>query len=345
MLTPRSGQAHSVVTVFTRPRCGGTTNPWFARPRPSRFGEVIYQHPLAYLIGVEGQALLRGWAGDFDEAFVKARLAEVRRLVNDPVLAEHPGVDVARGRLEDGYQRWAATYDDPRNGLFDLDEPVVHSILDEFPAGPALDAACGTGRFASHLLARGHQVTGVDSSPDMLDVARRHFPAAEFLLGSIDKLPVADDSVDVVTCGLALSHLRFLGPAMSEFARVLRPGGHVVISDVSPGLILRGSVVQALGPAGEPGLVPTFRHSTGDYLRAALLAGLHVRHYDEQFLPEEDAARDDDGEQTEASATDRPVLDLGPWADWPWSLMPLVPEAMSAGDAPMTVVWHLQLPD
>jgi SAM-dependent methyltransferase len=305
---------------------------------------VIYQHPLAYLIGVEGQALLRGWAGDFDEAFVRARLAEVRRLVNDPVLANHPGVDVARGRLDDGYRRWAATYDDPRNGLFDLDEPVVHSILDEFPAGPALDAACGTGRFASHLLARGHQVTGVDSSREMLDVARRRSPTAEFLLGSVEELPVADDSMDVVTCGLALSHLPTLGQAMSEFARVLRPGGHLVISDVSPGLILHGSVVQALGPAGEPGLVPTFRHSTGEYLRAALHAGLHVRRYEEQFLPDEDPAREADEEQKGEPAATSAELDLGPWADWPWSLMPLVPEAMKAGDAPMTVVWHLQLP-
>jgi ubiquinone/menaquinone biosynthesis C-methylase UbiE len=306
---------------------------------------VIYQHPLAYLLGVEGQALLRGWAGDFDEAFVKARLAEVRRLVDDPVLADHPGVQVARGRLDDGYQRWAATYDEPRNGLFDLDEPVVHSILDDLSPGAALDAACGTGRFASHLLSRGHRVTGVDSSPDMLDVARRRLPAAEFLLGSVEELPIADDSVDVVTCGLALAHLKGVGPAMSEFARVLRPGGHLVISDVSPGLILRGSVVQALGPAGEPGLVPTFRHSTGDYLRAALRAGLQVRHYEEQFLRDEDPAHDSDEEQTEESAADGAELDLGPWADWPWSLMPLVPEAMKAGEEPMTVVWHLQLAD
>jgi SAM-dependent methyltransferase len=179
----------------------------------------------------------------------------------------------------------------------------------------------------------------------MLDVARRRWPTAEFLLGSIEQLPVADDSVDVVTCGLALSHLPLLGPAMSEFARVLRPGGHLVVSDVSPGLILRGSVVQALGPAGEPGLVPTFRHSTGDYLRAALLAGLHVRRYEEQFLPEEDPVRDAEVGQTEAAPADHAVLDLGPWADWPWSLMPLVPGAMQAGDAPMTVVWHLHLPD
>ena len=58
---------------------------------------VIYQHPLAYLLGIEGLALLRAWAGDYDEAFVRARLAEVRRLLDDPAVADHAGVAVRRG--------------------------------------------------------------------------------------------------------------------------------------------------------------------------------------------------------------------------------------------------------
>ena len=309
------------------------------------FGAVIYQHPLAYLIGVEGQALLRGWAGDYDEDFVKARLAEVRRLIDDPVLANHPGVDVARGGLDDGYQQWAATYDEPRNGLFDLDEPIMHAILDEFPTGAALDAACGTGRLASSLVARGHHVIGVDSSPDMLAVARRRLPTAEFLLGEIENLPVPDDSFDVVTCGLALSHLSSVGTAMLEFARVLRPGGHLVISDVSAELILRGSVVHALGPDGEPGLVPTFRHSTGDHLRAALSAGLEIRAYKEPGLEDHESTLDADREPKEATGVENAGLGIGPWGDWPWSLMPLIPEAMQTGEGPPIVVWHLQLPD
>jgi hypothetical protein len=58
---------------------------------------VIYQHPLAYLLGVEKLALLRAWAGDYDEAFVRARLAEVRRLLDEPALADHPGSRCGEG--------------------------------------------------------------------------------------------------------------------------------------------------------------------------------------------------------------------------------------------------------
>jgi len=116
---------------------------------------VIYQHPLAYLLGIEGLALLRAWAGDYDEAFVTARLAEVRRLLDEPALARHAGVSVRRGDLASAYLAWSATYDQPRNTLFDSDEPVVHEILDRLPAGTALDAACGTGRYAAYLAGRG----------------------------------------------------------------------------------------------------------------------------------------------------------------------------------------------
>jgi hypothetical protein len=70
---------------------------------------VIYQHALAYLLGLEGIALLRAWGGDFDEAFVEARLAEVRALLGDERLASHPGVHVWTGDVEAGYRQWAAT--------------------------------------------------------------------------------------------------------------------------------------------------------------------------------------------------------------------------------------------
>jgi SAM-dependent methyltransferase len=291
---------------------------------------------LAYLLGLEGIALLRAWAGEYDKAFVEARLAEVRRLVDNEALANHPGVLVSRGDSATGYRQWSATYDEPRNGLFDVDEPVMHEILDGLPAGNALDAACGTGRYAEYLAARGHQVMGVDSSPDMLDRARARVPQGEFLLGDLHRLPLPDDAVDVAVSGLALAHVPALGPVMAEFARVLRPGGHLVISDAHHELVLRGSVVRALGPAGEPGLVATYRHTAVDFLRAALPAGLQVRRCEEPRGP----------------AGDRPSppspeveLEVGSWQEWPWSLMDLVPEATRAASAPSAIVWHFQLAD
>ena len=296
---------------------------------------MIYQHPLAYLLGLEGLALLRGWAGDFDREFVLERLDEVRRLLDDPVLADHPGYDVARGDARAGYRAWAPTYDDPSNGLFAVDEPAVDAILDTLPVGDALDAACGTGRFSARLAARGHRVIGVDGSPEMLDVARAKMPGVDFRVGQLDDLPLPDASVDLVLCALALSHVPDLGPVLAELARVVRPGGHVVIDDVSHELVFRGSVVKALGPNGEPGLVPAYRHTPGDYLRAALPVGLQVRRCDEPGLSTRDERRQ------EAPPPD--TIELGSWADAPWTLLALIPAAARAAwEIPAVIVWDFE---
>ena len=293
---------------------------------------MIYQHPLAYLLGLEGLALLRAWAGDFDREFVERRLAEVRRLLAADALAGHAGVMVNRGDTQTGYRQWAATYDEPRNSLFDADEPVMHEIIDALPPGRALDAACGTGRYAEYLAARGHRVTGVDASPDMLGRARTRVPAGEFLVGDLHRLPMPDSSVDIVVSGLALCHVPALAPVMAEFARVLRPGGHLVISDAHHEIVFRGSVPHALGPDNEPGVVATYRHTAGDFLRAALPAGLQVRRC----------------EEPQRWAFDLPPsppadLTVSDWNEWPWSLLELVPEAVRAAWAvPSVVVWHFQ---
>lgn len=300
---------------------------------------TIYQHPLAYLIGLEGLALLRGWAGDFDRHFVLERIEEVRRLLDDPVLAAHAGVDVVRADSNAGYRTWAATYDDQPNGLFAIDEAVIDEILDALPPGDALDAACGTGRLTTHLLERGHRVIGVDASPEMLEVARRRLTGAQLRRGDLREIPIGAEAVDLVVCGLALSHVEDLRPVMVEFARVLRPGGHVVISDAHHELVFRGSVVKALGLNGEPGLVATYRHSPGDVLRAALAAGLEVRRCEE---PRRAASFED------SSPLDpEPVAPVAPaavdWDAWPWSLLGIAPQATRAAwDTPAIIVWHFQ---
>jgi SAM-dependent methyltransferase len=297
---------------------------------------VIYEHPLAYLLGLEGVALLRGFVGEYDREFVEARIAEVRDLLADESLSD-AAVTVERVGTVDGYRMWSATYDDGRNSAFDFDEPVVKEIVDPILAGVAVDAACGTGRLSELLAARGHRVIGVDSSPDMLDRARARVPSGEFRAGDLRRLPVADASADLVVCGLALTHVPDLSPVFAEFARVLRPGGHLVISDMHPERILRGAIPTLRDPDGRPGRLPGHRHLVGDYLRAALLVGLQLRRCEEPLLnPEEPAPL--------APAAPR-APELGPWEAWPWSLAGLVPEAARAADAgiPVEIIWHFQL--
>lgn len=107
-------------------------------------------------------------------------------------------------------------------------------MLDEFPEGLVLDAACGTGRHAGYLAAAGHEVIGVDASEEMVRRARAKHPRLDFRRGELAALPVADDAVSAAVCALALSHLPELTTAVGELARVLRPGGQLVISNPHP---------------------------------------------------------------------------------------------------------------
>ena len=181
---------------------------------------MIYQHPLAYLLGLQGVALLRAYNGEYDREFTEARIAEIRVML-DRASEFGDGATVRQITATEGYDVWAEYYDG-RNDLIDLEETIIRPIIDRLPFGPALDAACGTGRHAAYLAAKGHSVIGVDGSANMLAVAKAKVPGADFCQGDLRALPVGNQEVDLVTISLALTHVPELAPVLAEFARVLR---------------------------------------------------------------------------------------------------------------------------
>ncbi|GAB4586363.1 class I SAM-dependent methyltransferase [Nocardia sp. IFM 10818] len=290
---------------------------------------MAYEHALAYVLGLEGAALLRAFAGEHDRAFTEARIAEIRKFLDDGALDE-AGVEVEHVDVAEGYGLWAAAYDSPGNPAFDYDEPLIRAVAGESPPGLAVDAACGTGRVGAMLADCGHAVLGVDRSAEMLELARKRLPQADFRLGGLDDLPVDDAAADIVTCSLALSHVPELRPVFAEFARVLRPGGHLVIADVHPEQVARTHVPTIRRADGAPGRVRSHHHRTGDYLRAALASGFRIHSCDEPPAP---------------TTTSEAATEPGPWNIWPWSLTALIPEAAQAANAgiPMMILWHMRL--
>lgn len=234
------------------------------------------------MVGVEGLALLRLLYTDASETRA-ARMAETRdlldRIERDRSSAASLGVELD---LHEGYARWSATYDRPLR-LFSIEQPPMQRRLDALPIGEVLDAACGTGRYAAHLAARGHSVIGVDQSPAMLDLARAKLPGGRFLHGELTDLPLGDRSVDAAVCALALVHVADLATAIGELARVVRPGGRIVISDVHPFLVMLGWQAQFPSDDGRA-YMRLRRHLSSDYATAALDAGLVIRGVEELVL-------------------------------------------------------------
>ncbi|WP_282697119.1 class I SAM-dependent methyltransferase [Streptomyces sp. CC208A] len=231
------------------------------------------------VLGIEGLALLRN-AVDGDEAFLRERVADIRRFVLDDSGEEKlpdGGAAVSELGAAEGYAAWSAVYDSLPSSYIEVEEPVVGRILDGLAPGVALDAACGTGRQTRALAARGHRVIGVDQSPHMLEKAREHTPTAEFRVGHLERLPLDDDSVDLAVCSLALTHLAELDPAVAELARVVRPGGRIVVTDMHPFVIaLQGQCLFVRG-SDELAFVRNHVHLPSRYLDAFGRAGLRVR--------------------------------------------------------------------
>lgn len=238
------------------------------------------------LLGIEGLALLRT-AFEGDPAARQTRVEEIRRLVADAAVLELP-LAAPELDLGQGYALWSKTYDQPLR-LFPIETPPVHRLLEPLAPCRVLDAACGTGRHSEWLLSRAHQVVGVDSSPDMLAKARAKLPAARFEQGDLNALPVPDASVDAAVCGLALVHCADLAQPFREFARVVRPGGRIVISDVHPFVVQLGWQAQFRTADGGSAFMRLNRHLPSSYAAAATAAGLRILALEEPLLTDESA--------------------------------------------------------
>jgi demethylmenaquinone methyltransferase/2-methoxy-6-polyprenyl-1,4-benzoquinol methylase len=98
-----------------------------------------------------------------------------------------------------------------------------------------LDVACGTGLVAvqaEKILGTAANITCLDPSAGMLAVARTKL-AAHFVQGRAEALPFADDSFDFLTMGYALRHVSDLETTFHEYRRVLKPGGKLLILEVT----------------------------------------------------------------------------------------------------------------
>ncbi len=123
-----------------------------------------------------------------------------------------------------------------------------------------LEVGCGTGLLLERFQAFARSAKGIDISPRMLDHARAR--GLEVIEGSATKLPFDDASFDVTCSFKVLAHVKDIGKALSEMARVTRPGGVVLAEFYNP-LSFRG-LLKRIGP---PGRISRFTKEDAVYTR------------------------------------------------------------------------------
>jgi ubiquinone/menaquinone biosynthesis C-methylase UbiE len=229
-----------------------------------------------YFLAVEGYAMIRSCLTNPSAA--RPRVDEMRKILAR--FEEFPNslaIPLKEHEIENGYSAWAPRYDRP-NPAIELEEPIARAMIEAIPPGDALDAACGTGRHAATLVELGHRVVGVDTTEAMLAVAREKVPIADFHQGRLEQLLFEDETFDLITCALALTHVERLEPVMREFARVLRPGGQAILTDIHPVATMTGGI--AGFQDGEVGqgisYVRNLTHQVSEYVAAFLDVGLSI---------------------------------------------------------------------
>ncbi|MEM7813671.1 MAG: methyltransferase domain-containing protein [Candidatus Aenigmatarchaeota archaeon] len=157
----------------------------------------------------------------------------------------HVAVDaeVESGGFKTFYDRTAGIYDARQQNPWTarLREAEL-ALIGKYAKGKVLDVGCGTG-FHLAWLAKNKpecKLIGCDLSAAMLEAARKSVPSAELVEGNAERLPFPDGSFDTVLCMFATLNQCSHQAALSEMNRVLRPGGHAILS-VSSVYDMKGS--------------------------------------------------------------------------------------------------------
>jgi SAM-dependent methyltransferase len=131
------------------------------------------------------------------------------------------------------YDSIAAQWDAARVSFYGREAEYLDTFLAGLPPSSAiLDLGCGTGRpMAERVIARGHRVTGIDQSEELLAIARARLPQARWIFSSLETYPF-DECYDGMICWDTLFHIErsHHEPILSRISQCLAPRGRLMLT-------------------------------------------------------------------------------------------------------------------
>jgi len=107
---------------------------------------------------------------------------------------------------------------------------AIKEALNYLPKNPKiLDVACGSGDMIAEWEKYTNNITGLDPSKGMLEIAKKRFPQVQFYQGLAQKLPFEDESFDCLSISFGIRNVIGIDRAIEEFYRVLKPNGILLI--------------------------------------------------------------------------------------------------------------------
>jgi len=189
----------------------------------------------------------------------------------------------------EGYDRWAATYEETVEDSMDL-ALLERLDVDWGRVGAAADLGCGTGRTGSWLAARGvGEIDGIDLSPGMLEAARKRGVYRSLREATVAETGLDSGAYDLVVSCLVDEHLADLGPLYAEAARLGAPGGTFALVGFHPHFIMASGMPTHFDDAesGESLAIETNVHLLSEHVAAGRAAGLDLRELHERVIDDE----------------------------------------------------------
>ena len=183
------------------------------------------------------------------------------------------------------YNSWSAQYDTNDNKTRDLEALSLQKILQGKSFKHCLEIGCGTGKNTAWLLTICDQITAIDLSKGMLDIAKNKIQSdkVNFIEADItNDWTFAKDAYDLVTFSLMLEHIEDLDAVFQKLAKVSDTGTRVYIGELHPFKQYAGSKARFETETGTQ-VVTCFNHHVTDFIQAANASGFHLIQIDEQF--------------------------------------------------------------
>ena len=187
--------------------------------------------------------------------------------------------------INHAYNSWAAQYDSNENKTRDLEAIALKKLLSGKTYKHWLEVGCGTGKNTEWLLTICDQITAIDLSQSMLDIAKNKIKSSKVNFSEVDitkDWTFAKDIYDLVTFSLMLEHIEDLNAVFQKVAKVTAKGSQVYIGELHPFKQYAGSKARFETETGTE-VLTCFNHHVTDFIEAANASGFQLLQLDEQF--------------------------------------------------------------
>lgn len=161
--------------------------------------------------------------------------------------SQHPSA-----RYDDHAQRYADAFQDETLSKFPVDRNMIRMLVDLVGEHRrVLDAGCGAGQVTKMLRNWKCNAVGVDAAEKLIELARTAYPGLAFTVGDLRALPYPDEDFDAVVARYSVIHTApdEVPTVVAEFARILRPGGCLLVEFQSSGSAPTHAFDHAAAPA------------------------------------------------------------------------------------------------